>query len=377
MKILNICDTCTLVALQPQDTTYYAVTATNQFGCTATGQFKVMVDPLPVLHAQDTIKLCKNASVQMNAVEQAFGVTWSPATYLSSINSFQPICTPAEDIDYTVTAYNRLGCTVSESVPVKVYSIIPLVVAKDTSVCAGASVQLNATVTDTFFHGVTYTWEASTNLSNTNIFDPIATIGSEPETFHVTANSGSCPTATASVTIGVNPAANVKLPANIVTTPYTQVSISPVSGDLVSYHWSAKNDLSCTDCNATTLVPTESQVVYVSGENQYGCATIDSMLISILNCDPASIFVPNTFTPNGDGTNDKLYVRSRTLSHLDYFQLFNRWGAIVFETTNVSDGWDGYINGKLAEVGTYVYQVKGKCESGYDVETSGTVTLIR
>ena len=376
-KVLNICDTCTSVLLMPNDTTYYTVTSTNAFGCSAAGGFKVMVDPMPILHAQDTIKLCKNASVQMNVVEQATGATWSPATYLSSINSFQPVCTPAENIDYTVTAYNRLGCTVTETIPVKVYGFIPLVASKDTSVCARSSVQLNASVTDTFFHGVTYTWDASPYLNSTSIADPMATVGSESETFRVTATSGSCPAAVATVTIGLNPAANVKLPANIYTTPYAEVSITPVSGDLTSYHWSAKNDLSCTECNTTTLVPTESQVVYVNGENQYGCSTKDSMLIHVLNCDPTSIFVPNTFTPNGDGTNDKLYVRSKTLSHLEYFQLFNRWGAIVFETNSVSDGWDGYINGKLAEVGTYVYQVKGKCENGYDVETSGTVTLIR
>jgi gliding motility-associated-like protein len=100
-------------------------------------------------------------------------------------------------------------------------------------------------------------------------------------------------------------------------------------------------------------------------------------MIQILGCDPASVFVPNTFTPNGDGTNDKLYVRSKTLAQLEYFRLFNRWGAIVYESKSMSDGWDGSINGKLAEQGVYVYQVSGKCESGYDIATSGTVTLIR
>ena len=163
----------------------------------------------------------------------------------------------------------------------------------------------------------------------------------------------------------------------MITTPYAELSITPVSGDLTSYLWSAKNQLSCTECATTTLVPTESQVVYLEGKNQYGCSTKDSMMVHILNCDPTSIFVPNTFTPNGDGSNDKLYVRSRTLSQLEYFRLFNRWGAVVYESKNISDGWDGNINGKIAEQGVYVYQISGKCESGYDVSTSGTVTLIR
>jgi len=330
-----------------------------------------------VLNAVDTIKLCKNNSTQIDVVKQAYYVAWSPAKYLNSPTASQPTCTPAEDIDYTVTAYNQLGCTISQRIPVEVYQSMPLTLTNDTSVCAGASVQLNATVSDTFFHNVTYTWASAPYLSNTSVSDPMVTIGSEAETFQVTATSSNCPAAVATVTVGVNPNAIVKLPASIVTTPHTEVSISPVSGNLVSYHWSAKDDLSCTECATTTMAPAESQIVYLEGTNQYGCSTTDSMLIHVENCDPSSIFIPNTFTPNGDGVNDKLYVRSKTLAQLEYFRLFDRWGAVVFETNNIAEGWDGNVRGRIAEQGVYVYQVSGKCENGYDVATSGTVTLIR
>ena len=374
---LSVCPTCNALTLQPADTTIYMVTATSQFGCQTSTQFKIMVDALPVLKPIDTIKLCKNISVPLNAVEQAYGVTWSPATYLNSNTDFEPTTTPAEDITYIVTAYNRLGCVATESVPVRVYTMLPLSISNDTSVCAGSSVQLNAYVSDTFFHNVTYTWSHSPYLNNLDISDPMATIQSESETFQVSATSGSCPSATASVTINVNPAATVQLPATIITNPNAEVSISPIAGNLTTFNWSAKNELSCTECSTTTLVPTESQIVYLEGKNQYGCMTKDSIQIHLISCDPGSLFVPNTFTPNGDGVNDKLYVRSKTLAQLDYFRVFNRWGAIVYETRNISEGWDGTINGKLADDGVYVYQVSGKCESGYDVATNGSVTLIR
>jgi gliding motility-associated-like protein len=373
---LSPCDTCGTVSLTPQDTTVYIVRTANQFGCSATGSFRINVDQLPVLSAQDTIKLCRNASFTMDVVKQADRVIWSPSTYLTSATAFAPTCTPAQDENYTVSAYNKMGCVSTQTVPVRVYNHIPLTVTHDTAVCAGAQVQLNASVSDTFFHGVTYSWKNSAQLNSTNIADPMATIET-PETFEVIASSGSCPVSTASVTVGVHTPATVKLPAQMVTTAYAELSITPVSGDLTSYLWSAKNQLSCTECATTTLVPTESQVVYLEGKNQYGCSTKDSMMIHILNCDPTSIFVPNTFTPNGDGSNDKLYVRSRTLSQLEYFRLFNRWGAVVYESKSISEGWDGNINGKIAEQGVYVYQISGKCESGYDVSTSGTVTLIR
>ena len=374
---LTVCDTCNIVVVHPMDTTEYIATVSNDFGCSATGRFKVMVDPLPILSTQDTIKLCKNASITLDIVKHADNVSWAPATFLNSPTALQPTCTPTLDVDYVVTASNKLGCTVTRNIPVKVYDKMPLTLTNDTAVCGGTKVQLNASITDTFFHNVNYAWSGTGYLNHYNTADPIATVFSQGETFHVTATSGVCPAVTASVTLDVHPSASVKLPETIVTTPYTEVSIAPVSGDLVSYNWSAKDSLSCTECAVTTLSAIESQVVYVEGKNQYGCAAKDSMKIHILNCDPASIFVPNTFTPNNDGTNDKLYVRSRTLSQLEYFRLFNRWGAIVFETKNVSEGWDGNINGRVAEQGVYVYQISGKCENGYDVATSGTVTLIR
>jgi len=373
---LGPCDTCRVQNLQPEDTTVYEVTATNAGGCSARATFQINVVPLPVLIAQDTITMCKDASTTIHAVQQAETVRWIPATGMSNSNAFSPVCTPQHSQDYVVMAYNSIGCSVSEVVAVRTVDYIPLTVSGDTSVCAGSPVQLAAFVNDTFFHEVSYTWTQAPLLSNPNISDPMATVYNT-ERFQVTASSGSCPSSVAYVTVTVNPYASIQLPATTTTTQYTELSITPVSTDLTSYSWSAKDQLSCTECATTTLTPKESQVVYLEGKNQYGCATKDSMLVQVLSCDPASIFVPNTFTPNADGTNDKLYVRSKTLSQLEYFRLFNRWGAVVYETKNVADGWDGNINGKMAEQGVYVYQISGKCESGYDLATSGTVTLIR
>jgi len=361
----------------PAGTTSYWANETNQYGCSLHSVANVTVVPMPVIKAQDTITLCKNGSVQMNLVDSAYSVTWSPATYLSGSHDFSPVSTPAENITYTVTAANQLGCTVTGVVPIKVYGAIPLTVSGDTTVCPGSIVKLNASVDDTFFHDVTYIWGPSSNMNSNNIPNPLATMGQDAETYTVTATSGACPAATASVTVGVNPAASIALPATIVSLPNTEISITPVSGDLSVYHWSAKDQPSCTECATMTLVPTESQTVYLEGENQYGCKTADSMMVITVSCDPASIFVPNIFTPNGDGKNDVLYVRSKTLVEIEYFQIFNRWGAMVFQTTNMSEGWDGSISGKPAEEGTYVYQVKGKCQNGYDISTNGTVSLIK
>jgi gliding motility-associated-like protein len=89
------------------------------------------------------------------------------------------------------------------------------------------------------------------------------------------------------------------------------------------------------------------------------------------------VFVPNTFTPNNDGLNDKLFVRGIGLRQLEYFRVFDRWGNVVFETHDMDEGWDGNYKGKPADVAAYVYILKGVCSSGSTVDKSGNVTLVR
>ncbi len=374
-RVPDVVDTVAVATLTPQVTTTYSVTATNIYGCITTGRFSINVVPLPVLVPHDTIRLCQNEVTSITAM-QADSVRWEPATYLSDPTALSPVCTPTSSIVYTVTGYNRLGCGASQQVPVKVTNKVTVTLSGDTTVCPGNDVQLKVTAIDSSVKGVSYQWSPTPYFNNSQISNP-SSLMEQTETFRVITTSGTCIPDTSTVTVHVNPAGSVKASAMVTTTPHAEVPLDVVSGDLTSYLWTAKDSLSCADCRSTTLIPIASQVVYVTGTNQYGCPATDSVYINVLQCDPASIFVPNTFTPNNDGLHDVLYVRSRTLAQMDYFRIFDRWGALVYESKDMSQGWNGEINGKAAEQGVYVYTVSGKCESGYDIEASGTATLIR
>jgi gliding motility-associated-like protein len=89
------------------------------------------------------------------------------------------------------------------------------------------------------------------------------------------------------------------------------------------------------------------------------------------------LFVPNAFTPNGDGHNDVLRVIPIGIRALNYFTVFNRWGQRVFTTTDPGTGWDGTVNGVLQPVGTYVWMAGGVNYKGEVVERKGVVVLIR
>lgn len=90
----------------------------------------------------------------------------------------------------------------------------------------------------------------------------------------------------------------------------------------------------------------------------------------------ASVFVPNVFSPNGDGSNDVLRVRGKGIEDMQFI-IFNRWGEKVFETMDVSTGWDGTYNGEPMNLSVFVYVLKGKYKDGKLFDVKGNVTLMR
>ena len=160
----------------------------------------------------------------------------------------------------------------------------------------------------------------------------------------------------------------------------TEVQLWAASPNPVNYYWTATADsFSCTNCRRPFIVVNQNQTVYATARNEFGCEASDSVVLKVVSCDPNSVFVPNTFTPNNDDLNDVLYVRGIGLKSLEYFRVFDRWGQMVFETKNLSEGWDGLLPGtdRVCDLGVYVYMMKGVCSSGQEMEKSGNVTLVR
>jgi gliding motility-associated-like protein len=98
-------------------------------------------------------------------------------------------------------------------------------------------------------------------------------------------------------------------------------------------------------------------------------------VLSVL-CDRTFVYVPNAFSPNGDGENEVLYVRSAIASKI-LFRVFDRWGEMVFETTDMNSGWDGTFRGKLIDPDTYDYYLEADCYGGEKAIIKGNITLIR
>jgi gliding motility-associated-like protein len=145
-----------------------------------------------------------------------------------------------------------------------------------------------------------------------------------------------------------------------------------------NYIWTPSQGLDNANSDnviATPLLTTEYSVTINDGGY---CSTSEKVKIVVLKaeCGEASIYVPNTFTPNNDGKNDKLLVRGNFISQL-YFAVYNRWGEKVFESNDKNFGWDGYYLNNLADAGVFGWYLKATCKDGETTEMKGNVTLIR
>lgn len=108
-----------------------------------------------------------------------------------------------------------------------------------------------------------------------------------------------------------------------------------------------------------------------------GCPSIDSVLISVIECDISDIFIPTAFSPNGDGKNDVLYPRGTSCMNQISFLIYDRWGELVFESASPDLGWDGFFKGKLMNPAVFVYYLSGTFPNGQSINRGGNITLLK
>ncbi len=149
-------------------------------------------------------------------------------------------------------------------------------------------------------------------------------------------------------------------------------------GQDYSYQWSPQQGLAHPDSASTTVDILNTTTFTVQVTDTFLCSKKDTVTIEVVHvlCDDPYVFVPNLFTPNGDGQNDVLYVRSIILGDF-YFAVYSRWGEKVFETTSKEEGWDGTYKGHPCQNGVYDFYLKGNCVDGQEVLMKGNVTLVR
>jgi gliding motility-associated-like protein len=142
-----------------------------------------------------------------------------------------------------------------------------------------------------------------------------------------------------------------------------------------NYSWSPPNGLSNPNIADPVAVLQNDQTYILTASSPIGCMTMDSIQIKVYK-GPA-FYVPNAFTPNNDGRNDRFHCIAVGIVSIYFFNVYNRYGQLVYSTNDTKQGWDGTFQGKLQPTGTFVWMVKGIDYNGVVHADKGTVTLIR
>ena len=230
---------------------------------------------------------------------------------------------------------------------------------------------------------VNWKW-AFPNGNSANVQDPPQQRYSVAGNFDVSAiavNSSGC-SDTALRNILVNPLPTVTMPGTLNKQAGFPITIPAVyTSNVMNWSWTPDVTLSCNDCPQPIATPKFNTRYTVSFTDSNGCKNSGQIQI-IVFCENANVFVPNTFSPNGDGSNDVFYVRGKGLERVKTLRVFNRWGEVVFEKNNfavndASVGWDGRYKGNQAVPDVYVYQVEVFCENSDIIKFEGNVALIR
>ena len=271
----------------------------------------------------------------------------------------------------------------SNSIKVAVTAALPTSIqisASDNGVCEGSVINFTAVVQNAGSNPQLQ-WEVNGKKAGTNStsFSSATLRNGDEVTCVLTAANTPCALAVVLTSNNIH----------IVVKPKPLVSISPsdtsvmagtelqlkatVGGSQASFQWSPTNRLANPQSLTPTTVPLQETTQFqllVKGSN--GCEAAAGVKISIRR----KLFMPDSFTPNGDGKNDVFRIPAGVALDLKEFAIFDRWGNKLFATHDINQGWDGRYNGQALDANTYVYSISGK-EEGRQVAIKGTVTLIR
>ncbi len=349
--------------------------ASNSTGCADTVTQTIEAYLIPTVSAGVDTMICKGTGRNLNATG-ATNYTWTPATGLSCTNCASPIATPDSATNYIVTGATVHGCTNIDTVNVKV--IYPFVMNNSIgdTLCIGASVRLFATGANS------YTWSPATGLSNSNSASPTASPITTTNYRVIGKDDKGCFSDTGFVLVKVYPIPTVEAGSNKTINAGQSVNLLPViSADITTITWTPTASIISNNFPAVTVKPAATTEYTIDVSNPGGCKSSDKVTVFVI-CNGANVFIPNTFSPNGDGTNDIFYPRGTGLFSIKTMRIFSRWGEVVFEKNNFSPndaaaGWNGTFKGSKLTPDVYVYTIDIICDNSAILSFKGNIALIQ
>lgn len=377
----------------PNDTTFTAtLIVISAFGCEDTVSQNITIYPSPVAAflATPSSQLYPSATVSFtnNTNPGNWQYTWTFGDGTTSNLQNPPNHTYATWGTYTVCLVARSAhCSDSTCTTITIIPPLPVAnfVLSDTSGCEPLTIQFN----DSSTYVTSYEWSfGDGSLSNQpNPSHLYLSYGTYTITLVVTGPGGK-DTVTAVINVYPKPTAFFTSTPTTVYPPNQPVIFYNLSSNSNSYVWDFGDGSSSTEVSPQHNYITEGHMyTTLYAFNSYGCRDTFISPTAVKVEEAGEIVFPNAFTPNpngpnggrynqGDYNNDVFFPFNKGLIEFEMF-IYNRWGEIIFHSTDVDMGWDGYYKGVLCEQDVYIWKATGKFGNGDKVSKTGDVTLLR
>jgi gliding motility-associated-like protein len=361
----NVVDTSNnVIQMSYPNTGVYQITvnALNHCG-SATSNYSITVNPYPTVNAGNDTVICSSTQLLLSTpMAVGYSYIWSNGTNnISNVNT--ALVTPTVTTTYIVSASIIGGCISRDSITVIVNNI------SDSSSSTLSDCNVNTgTATANPIGGsapYTYLWNNGQTTQTAIALSP------GTYTCIITDNFG-CASA-AVVVVGNISSLNPDAGLYVTITSGQSTQLNGTGG--FYYSWSPAASLSCSNCANPIATPSVTTTYTLTVTDTLGCTFTDTVTVFVdILC--GEVFVPNAFSPNGDGQNDLLYVRGACIQTMDFY-IFNRWGEQVFHTNDMSVGWDGMWRGTPCENAVFNYVVKCTLLDSTELLKKGNVSLIK
>ncbi len=346
-------------------------------GCRDTAYHSLHVHNLPSANIlPQNPRICLGDSIQLTA-HSGQTYQWQNATFITNNTVADPHVFPTANTKYTVQVTDGYGCKNLDSITVLVTQPQRVSVISPVNACAGSRVSLAASGTDN------YHWINGDDLNNPNIAKPFTKDSAQNKTYIVVGSDEyGCFTDTSGTEVIVRSRPEVEAGSNITVPAGITAQLSAMAdGNIVKWSWQPPLYLSCTDCPAPVSQIRQSTRYTAEATDIYGCKGTDTVLVTVV-CKESLINIPQVFSPNGDGKNDRFGIAAPGVKTITHFIIFGRNGNKVWEKNNVNwfdkeASWDGMSNNFYMPADTYVYIIQAVCDAGEVYNLRGTVTLIR
>ena len=354
----------------------YQLIGANVNNCSDTALLTLTVDPNPTVVITNPANLCEpqtaNLTLPSVTVGSSLNLTFS---YFRDTTALSVFATPAAAPSgtYYIKGTNATGCFDIKKVGVFVYPIPVVKAGADTTICKNTTAVLHVAVTN-ILAPVFYQWEPAASIENPTAVISIANPGTTTVYKVTVKDTYGCNFNVADeVKVTVQPPVNAFAGNDTTATVRVPHQLRATGG--VQYLWSPASALNNPFISNPLAVLNMDTRFAVEVKDTIGCVGYDTVLVKVY--EGITYYVPNAFSPNGDGLNDVFKPIPVGIVSTNYFRIFNRYGAIVFETNQWNKGWDGTYKEIPQKTGNYVWVIKGAGRDGKVIEMRGNVVLVR